>query len=325
MSDTWNVLLPEQIDPSGPESIAAFAQCTGMDEYDSVADALADIGRYDAVIVRVADIDAAVVDRADRLRVVAKHGAGLDNIDVEAASRRGIVVCNTPGANSRSVAEHATALLFGVRRHLRTADRHVRAGQWDRSGFTGRELTGDTLGLLGFGAISRELSDLAHGMGQTVLTYDPYVPDDEIPTRVERVRELGELFARADAVSVHVPLTDETRGAVATDELAALGPDGVLINTSRGPVVDEAALLDALEADALGGAGLDTFAREPPGPDHPLFGRDDVLLTPHVGGVTEESLARMSQRAAANVRTVYEGGIPKSTVNRAAVEGEVAR
>jgi D-3-phosphoglycerate dehydrogenase len=320
MPDTWNVLVPEQIDPSGPESIADFATCTGMDEYDSVDAALDDIARYDAVIVRVAPLDAGVIERADRLKVVAKHGAGLDNVDIEAASERGIVVCNTPGANARSVAEHAVALLFAVRRDLRGADRHVRSGAWDRSAFVGHELTGDTLGLFGFGAIAREMSDLAHGMGQHVLAYDPYVPDDEVPMRVRRIHELETLFAEADAVSIHAPLTPETRHAVSTDELAALGPEGVLINTSRGPVVDEAALLDALETGLLGGAGLDTFEEEPPGADHPLYSRDDVVLTPHVGGVTNEALARMSTRAAANVRTVYEGDLPKSTVNHAAFE-----
>jgi D-3-phosphoglycerate dehydrogenase len=323
MPHTWDVLLPEQIDRSGPESITDFARCTGMDEYDSVDDALDDIARYDAVIVRVAELDAEVIGRADRLKVIAKHGAGLDNVDVDAASNRGIVVCNTPGANARSVAEHAVALLFAVRRNLRTADRHVRAGEWDRGGFVGHELTGDTLGVLGFGAIAREVSDLAHGMGQTVLTYDPYVPDDEIPMRVERVKQIPVLFARSDAVSVHAPLTPETRHAVSTDELAALGSDGVLVNTSRGPVVDEAALLDALETGAIAGAGLDTFEEEPPGADHPLYDRDDVLLTPHVGGVTGDALARMSQRAAENVRTVYEGGLPESTVNRDAIDEEV--
>jgi D-3-phosphoglycerate dehydrogenase len=322
MSDTWNVLVPEQIDPSGPESIADFATCTGMDEYDSVDAALDDIARYDAVIVRVAPLDADVIARADRLKVIAKHGAGLDNVDIEAASEREIVVCNTPGANARSVAEHAVALLFAIRRELRTADRHVRSGAWDRSAFVGHELTGDTLGLFGFGAIAREVSDLAHGMGQDVLTYDPYVPDDEVPMRVKRIRELENLFAEADAVSIHAPLTPETHHAVSSAELEALGPESVLINTSRGPVVDEAALLEALETGALGGAGLDTFEEEPPGLDHPLYDRDDVLLTPHVGGVTDEALARMSTRAASNIRVVYEGGLPKSTVNRAAFEEE---
>jgi len=320
MSDTWNVLLPSAIDPSGPESIADFAQCTSIDEYEGVDAALGDVGRYEAVITRTARLDAAVIDRADRLRVIAKHGAGLDNVDIEAASRRGIVVCNTPGANARSVAEHAVGLLFAVRRNLRSADRHVRSGGWNRGAFAGHELTGDTLGLFGFGAIAREVADLATGMGQTVLTYDPYVSDDEIPARVDRVAEFQELFARSDAVSIHAPLTGETRHAVSTDELTALGEDGVLVNTSRGPIVDESSLVDALETGALGGAGLDTFAEEPPGENHPFYDRDDVLLTPHVGGVTDQALARMSQRAARNVRTVYEGGIPESTVNRAAVE-----
>jgi len=320
MAETWDVLVPREIDPSGPESIADFADCTGMDEYDTVDAALDDIGRYDAVVVRVAGLDADVIDRADSLQIIAKHGAGLDNVDIDAASRRGVVVCNTPGANSRSVAEHALSLLFALRRNHRGADRHVRGGGWDRGAYTGRELTGNTLGLFGFGAIARETSDLAHGIGQDVLMYDPYVPDDDVPARVERVSEFRDLFARSDAVSVHAPLTPETRHAISTEELTALGERGILLNTARGPIVDEDALLEALETDALGGAGLDTFEEEPPAEDHPLFGRDDVVLTPHVGGVTEEALARMSQRAAANVRTVYEGGVPPSTVNRDAVE-----
>lgn len=320
MSSQWEVLLPQQIDPSGPESIAEFARCTGMDEYESVEAALDDVGRYDAIIVRVAPLDAQVIERAERLQVIAKHGVGVDNVDVEAASDRGIVVCNTPGANARSVAEHAIALLFGVRRNLRTADRHVRDAGWNRSAFVGREIAGDTLGLFGFGAIARETADLAQGVGQTVLTYDPYVADDDVPAYVERVTETVDLFERADAVSVHAPLTPETRGVVSTDELTALGDHGVVVNTSRGALVDETALLDALEEGRLGGAALDTFADEPPGPDHPLYARNDVLLTPHVGGVTTDALARTSRRAATNVRTVYEGGIPESTVNRAAVE-----
>ncbi len=325
MGNEWEVLLPEQIDPSGPDSISDFARCTGMDGYDSREAALDAIDRYDAVIVRVAALDADVIDRADRLQVIAKHGAGLDNVDIEAASRRNIAVCNTPGANARSVAEHAIALLFAVQRNLRTADIHVRDGDWDRSAYTGRELTGNTLGLFGFGAIARETSDLAHGLGQDVLTYDPYVPDDDVPTRVERVTQFDELFARSDAVSVHAPLTEETHHSISTDQLAALGETGVLLNTARGAIVDEDALLAALESGAIGGAGLDTFEEEPPGDENPLYARDDVILSPHVGGVTYESLARMSQRAATNVRTVYEGGLPASTVNRDVLDSEVTR
>ncbi|QLG61144.1 hydroxyacid dehydrogenase [Halorarum salinum] len=322
MTETWRVLLPRSIDPVGPESIAEFADCTGMDEYGSVEDALDDVGRYDAAIVRVAELDADVLGRADRLKVIAKHGAGLDNVDVEAASERGVVVCNTPGVNAGSVAEHAVALLFGVHRNIRTADAHVRDGGWDRAAYAGHELAGDTVGLLGCGAIARETADLALGLGLDVHTYDPYIPDEQVPEGVDRLDDQSELFRRADAVSVHVPLTEGTHHSVSREELDALGPDGVLVNTSRGPVVDESALVAALERGDLGGAGLDVFEAEPPGADHPLYGRDDVLLTPHVGGVTDAALERMSRGAADNVRTVYEGGLPESTVNRDALEGD---
>jgi len=291
-----------------------------MDAYDSVEAALDDIGRYDAVIVRVAELDAEVIRRADRLKVIAKHGSGLDNVDIDAATDRGIVVCNTPGINARSVAEHAIALLFGVQRNLHTADRHVKNGGWSRGAHRGRELDGDTLGLMGYGSIATETSRLAEGVGLDVVVYDPH-HDDSIRDGVVRVRSLTELFERSDAVSLHVPLTAETRGAVSTEQFDALGETGVLINTARGGVVDEAALIDALESDTIAGAGLDTLQFEPPDSDNPLLDDDRVLVTPHVGGVTVEALTRMSEGAASNVRTVYEGGIPESTVNREGVTG----
>ena len=320
MTDTWNVLLPKEIDPSGPESIADFAECTGMDEYGSEDAALGDIERYDAVVVRVAPLSADVIERADKLEVIAKHGAGLDNVDIPAASARDIVVCNTPGANAQSVAEHAIGLLFGLRRHLHTADSHVRAGEWERAAFAGREITRDTLGLYGFGNIAQRTAALATGMGMRVVAYDPRQSDDAFPEDVARAERFEGLFERSDAVSVHVPLTEHTRHSISTAELTALGEHGVVVNTARGAVIDESALVAALEDGRVGGAALDTFESEPPGADHPLYDRDDVLLTPHVAGVTTQALARMSRQAAANVRTVYEGGIPDSTRNREALE-----
>lgn len=210
MSSSWNVLLPREIDPTGPSAIADFADCTGMDEYDSIDDALADVDRYDAIIVRVAKLDRDVIERADRLRVIAKHGAGLDNVDIDAASEHNIVVCNTPGVNARSVAEHAIALLFGIQRNLHTADRHIRDGGWNRAAFRGRELRDTTLGLMGFGSIAKETAQLAEGVGMDVIVYDPH--RTHVRDGVVRLGDLTELFERADAVSLHVPLTDETRG-----------------------------------------------------------------------------------------------------------------
>jgi len=323
MSEPWQILLPTQIDPSGPSSIADFAECTGMDEYDSVDTALDDIAAYDAVVVRVAELDCDVIERAENLNVIAKHGSGLDNVDIEVASDHGIAVCNTPGVNSRSVAEHAIALQFGVQRNLAAADRHVRDGGWDRSAYTGHELLGDTLGLVGFGAIAQETATIAQGIGQDVVVYDPYVSADDVPAGIDQVDDLTELFARSDTVSIHVPLVDGTRHAVSTPQFEALGDGGVLINTSRGGIVDEAALFEALDSDLIAAAGLDNFEQEPPEADDPLLDRDDVLLTPHVGGVTYNALARMSRAAAANIRTVYEGELPESTVNREALDRQI--
>lgn len=314
-----------EIDPGGPESISDIATCTGMDEYGSYESALDDIGEYDAVIVRVAEIDSSVLERADRLQVIAKHGSGLDNVDIEAASRRNVVVCNTPGANARSVGEHAIALLFGVCRHLKPADTHVRSGGWDRAAFTGNVLTGTRLGLFGFGNIAREAADIANGIGMDVVAYDPYVPASEYPADVDRVEELSTLFEQASAVSIHAPLTEQTHHSISTDELQALGEEGVLINTSRGAIVEEEALVEALENGLIVGAGLDTFETEPPGGDNPLYELENVLLTPHVGGVTDDALEKMSEQAAANVRTVYEGELPSTTVNRDALSEGVSQ
>jgi len=322
MSDQWQILCPPEIDPAGPESISDFATTTGMDEYDTIDAALADIAAYDAVIVRVTELDRELIEQADHLKVIAKHGTGLDNVDIEAASEHGIVVCNTPGVNARSVAEHTIALLFGVERNLHTADRHVRSGGWDRGAYTGAELQGLTLGLMGYGSIARETAAIARGIGLDIITYDPHRDPNAVPDGVDRVTAFLELFERADAVSLHVPLTDETQGAVSTAQLEALGEHGVLINTARGGIVDETALVEALETDTIRGAGLDNLEHEPPREDHPLFDQDNVLLTPHIGGVTRDALERMSRGAADNIRTVYEGGMPESTVNRETLEEE---
>ncbi|ESP87982.1 hydroxyacid dehydrogenase [Candidatus Halobonum tyrrellensis] len=313
--ERWAVLLPDDIDPVGPESIADIASFTRYGAYADRAALVADADRFDAMVVRLFEVPADLLDAATNLKVVANHGAGVDNVDVDAATRNGVPVCNTPGVNARAVAEHAVMLLLAVKRRLVPADAHVRDGGWDRGAFAGSELAGETVGLLGVGDIGAETARVLAGFDVDLLTYDPYVPAGETPAGVEPVDTLAALFERADAVSVHTPLTDETQGLVGADELAALGPDGVFVNTARGGVVDAEALTAALDRGELAGAGLDTFDPEPPDADDPPFGRDDVVVTPHVAGVTDEALARMSRAAAENVRTVYEGGLPESTVN----------
>lgn len=314
-ADQWEVLLPATIHSAGPESITDFASFTSIDEYDDREAFLADSDRFDAMIVRVTEISAEVLEAADSLRVVAKHGAGLDNVDIPTASDHGVVVCNTPGANAASVAEHALMLILATRKRVVAADATIRAGDWNRHQFENSELAGDRLGLFGFGDIARELAAKASGLGVDLTAYDPYVDESETPQGVEMVSSPTTLFERSDVVSIHTPLTEETHHAVGEEELTALGPNGTIINTSRGGIVDEAALLEVLADGGLQSAGLDVFEQEPPGEDDPLLDRDDVVLTPHVGGLTAEAMERMSRGAAANVRTVYEGGVPESTVN----------
>lgn len=318
--DTWQVLLPRGIDPAGPESIADIAEFTSVGAYDSTEALKADVGRFDAVIDRLIDLSAEVIAEAENLRVISKHGVGVDNIDVGAATAHDVVVTNTPGANARGVAELAITLLLSVRKRILEADRHVRAGEWDRHEFSTPELGGDTLGLLGCGHIGSNVARLAMAFGMDVLAYDPYVDPSGLLDGVELVDDEPALFERSDAVSVHVPLTEETRHAVSTAEFEALGEGGIVVNTSRGGVVDEAALAKAAAEGVLAGAGLDTLESEPPSPDDPLLDREDVVLTPHIGGITVESLREASTRAAENVRAVYEGDLPQDALNAGEVE-----
>ena len=312
----WEVLLPETIHPAGPRTISDIATFTSRGEYDTLDDLIRNVGRFDALIVRTEEVSAAVIEAATDLKIVAKHGAGVDNIDIGAATENGVVVCNTPTANSRSVAEHALTLLMTVCKQVVKADSQLRQGRWERSGVANREISETTLGLFGCGNIGRKVVARANGLDMECVVYDPYVDEDDLPSYVETVPSKSELFETADHVSVHAPLTEDTRHAISTAKLRRLPTHGILVNTSRGEIVDEDALLDALESGAIRGAGLDVFAVEPIPDDHPLLDVDTVVLTPHLAGITEEAMRRMSTQAAANVRTVYEGRVPRSTLNR---------
>ncbi|UHQ98859.1 hydroxyacid dehydrogenase (plasmid) [Natrinema zhouii] len=316
-SEKWQLLIPEQIASEGPESISDIVLSVETYDDETIGDQLPDA---DAIILRGVELDADLIADAERLKVISKHGVGLDSIDIDAASDRGIVVCNTPQANSRTVAEHAITLILTTRRNLLQADRAVRGGNWDARSdwdrFRRHTITGDTLGLFGFGSIAREAADLAVGMGMRCIVYDPYVSEDKLPADVEKASEKRALFEAADTVSVHAPLTDETRRAIGRDELREID---YIVNTARGEIIDESALERALAEDELIAAGLDVLHDEPPAPDDPLLQRDDVILSPHMGTLSVEATRRMSVGAAENVRTVYDGGVPESTVNKDAL------
>ncbi len=328
MSDDWKILLPEEIHQAGVESISDFAEFTSVSEYGKTAEELRPhINKFDAIILRGAEISEQVIAKADNLKVISKHGAGLDNVGISAASERGIVVCNTPGKNSRAVAEHAITLMMAMRRNLVLADENVRDGKWnetrtDWNRFRRSEIKGDVLGLFAFGNIAREVANIATGLGMECITYDPYISDDVLSDNVTRVKDKKELFDQSDVVSIHSPLTDETRHSVGLPEYRALGPNGIIVNTARGGVLDENALLTALNDELIFGAGLDVLEEEPPKETNPLLTNKKVILTPHAGGLSEEATYGMSVGAAENIRTVYESGIPDSTVNKKALETE---
>ena len=275
----------------------------------------------DAVLVRTARLGAQDIGRARSLRVIARHGVGVDNIAVEAAARRGIPVLITPGANLRSVAEHVFALALAVGRNLPRADRYVREGRFAaRDGLLGRELFGASLGIVGLGRIGAEVARMAAGgFGMRVLGHDPFLSPDGIRAAgAEPAGSLPDLLGACDLVTVHVPLSEATRGLLGRRELASMRPGSVLIQTSRGGVVDEEALTGALRSGPLAAAGIDVFENEPPPDDHPFFSLDNVVLTPHTAALTEQAMRRMALDAARGILDVLAGADPHNPPEGAA-------
>jgi D-3-phosphoglycerate dehydrogenase / 2-oxoglutarate reductase len=289
------------------------------------ADLLGCIDRYDALITRSrTQVDEALLAAAGpRLRVVGRGGVGVDNIDLDAASRRGILVVNAPEANNVSAAELAIALLLAAARGVARSDARVRRGVWDRA-FLGRELDRAALGIVGLGRIGSLVARRAQGLGMQVFAYDPYITArraDELGVRL--VDDLHAMLAQVSFLTVHTPLTDETVGLVDARALAALPPGAVVVNAARGGIVDEAALLAALDRGHLFGAGLDVFVDEPPAPDHPLLGRDDVVVTAHLGANTREAQARVASDILERTVRALRGDVSLGVVNAPALAPEV--
>jgi phosphoglycerate dehydrogenase-like enzyme len=273
----------------------------------------------EALIIRTGGvIDGPLFDRGKDLKVVGRHGVGYDQIDVDAATERGIQVVYTPGANTQSVSEHVFGLMIGISKHFPPMMAELARGNYlARTSLTGRELAGKTLGIIGFGRIGRRVGEMAHlGFGMKVLYHDIVPAPEEVELRAG-ARRVGfrEVLESSDYVTLHVPLDDGTRGMIDGSALALMRSQTVLINTSRGPVVDEAAVARALDAYRLWGYGADVFAEEPPPPGHPLIGRPDVMLTPHSAAQTEEGLRNMATMVAQDVAAVLQGFPPQYPVN----------
>ena len=277
---------------------------------DRPGDLLAAIAGCRALVVRNrTQVRGALLDAAPRLKALGRLGVGLDNIDMEACAARGIVVLPATGANDLAVAEYVIAGLLMLLRGAYHAGARVLAGEWPRMELMGREVAGRRLGLIGFGAIGRSVASPARALGMTVAAYDPYVSPEHPDWAALSVeaRDFDAVVADSDALSLHVPLTDETRHLIDGKALSRMRPGAVLINAARGGVVDEDAVAGALRAGTLGGAMLDVFENEPLAAGSALDGVPNLILTPHIAGLSEDSHRRISAVTAANVRRVLEG------------------
>lgn len=277
----------------------------------------------DALLVRSETrVTAELLDLGSRLKVIGRAGAGVDTIDVDAATARGIVVVNAPGGNAVAAAEHALALMFTLARRVAAADAAMKRGEWSRNAYIGSELTGKTLGLVGLGRVGSEVARRALGLDMRVLVFDPYVPDEHARHLGLEPVELDALLEAADTVSLHVPLTESTRGILNAERLARMRPGAFLINCARGGLVDETALLAALDEGHLAGAGVDVFAREPVAADDPLPKHPKVVATPHLGASTVEAQANVASQVASEVLAVLEGRPAQFAVNAPSLRPE---
>jgi len=268
-------------------------------------------------------VTADVIECAGKLRIIGRAGIGVDNVDVDAATARGIAVVNTPSGNNITTAEHAIALLVALARHIPQATASMKAGQWEKNRFTGLELYNRTLGIVGLGNIGRIVAQRAQGLGMRVIAYDPHItPEVAAKLDVELVA-LDELWARVDAVSVHVPRTKETKGLLGRQAFAKLRRGVLIVNAARGGIVDEAALLEALNSGQVGGAALDVFEAEPPAADHPLVQHPNVICTPHLGASTEQAQLNVAITVAEQVRDYLLSGEVRNAVNMPSVSAEV--
>jgi D-3-phosphoglycerate dehydrogenase len=316
----WRLRQVFLVQPVHPAGVARL-RAAGLSVRQATAPDMATVGDEmsdaDAAVTRNAGLSAAAMDRALALRVVVVHGVGYDPVDVAHATARGILVCNTPDANTESVAEHALGLMLALARRTVVADRAVREGRYgDRYRLSLTELRGKTLGIIGCGRVGIRTATLARrALGMQVLGYSRSRPGGRLRQLGIQPASLDTLLERSDVVSLHLVLTPETHGLIGRRELRRMKAGAFLVNTARGALVDEGALVEALRAGRLGGAGLDVFAGEPLAPGHPLTELDAVVLSPHVAGSTREALERTALAVAEAILRVARGRRPAHLLN----------
>jgi D-3-phosphoglycerate dehydrogenase len=283
------------------------------------------VGEYDALLVRSqVKVTAEILAHATRLVVIGRAGVGVDNVDLEAATRAGIVVVNAPTGNTVSAAEQTIALMLALARKTAAADASLRRGEWKRSSFTGVELRGRTLGIIGLGKIGQAVADRARGLEMNVIGYDPFVTADQAALHGIALVEIDQIIEKADVITVHVPLNKATRGIINADNIGKLKPGVMLVNVARGGVYDEAAVAQALADGKIAGAAFDVYEKEPP-VDSPLLTAPNTVLTPHLGALTAEAQLRVAEEACEQVIDVLAGRSARYAVNAPLLTPETSR
>ncbi len=280
------------------------------------------IGNYDGLAIRGATkVTADVIEKATNLKVVGRAGTGLDNVDIKAASKRGIVVMNTPGGNTVTTAEHTLSMMMALVRNIPQACASMKDGKWEKKKFSGAEILNKTLGIIGLGKIGSVVADRAIGLGMNVIAYDPFLSEEQAKQMGIRLGSVDDIFREADVITLHVPLTADTRGIINAKNIAKMKKGVRIINCSRGPVVNEDELADAIESGHVAGAALDVFNTEPPGLNR-LVTSDKVICTPHLGASTREAQDNVALAVASQIRDFLLTGTIRNAVNAPAVSGE---
>lgn len=318
----FKVLVAEKISPDGVDRLRDEFD---VDAFDLIPheELVAKIGDYDALIVRSGtNVDAEVIERADRLKIIGRAGIGVDNIDLKAATKKGIMVANVPESNVISAAEHTIAVLMAMARNIPAAHASMAAGEWRRSKYQGVELYGKTLGVIGLGRIGSLVAERASAFGMRLIGYDPFISNTKAQHLGVDVKPLEEVLSESDFITLHVPKTKETYHLIGADQLALMKKGARIINVSRGGVVDEDALADAISSGHIAGAALDVFECEPPS-ESPLCRMEGVVVTPHLGASTSEAQYKAGVAIADQVIAGLKGGVVSGAVNIAMPHKEV--
>ncbi|BCX12628.1 MAG: D-3-phosphoglycerate dehydrogenase [Thermosynechococcus sp.] len=318
------VLVSDPIEQVGLDLLAQVAQVDvkiGLSEEELIKI----IPDYDALMIRSGTkVTKEVIEAANQLKIIGRAGVGVDNVDVPAATRKGIMVVNSPEGNTIAAAEHTLAMMLSLARHIPDANAAVKAGQWDRKRFTGVEIYKKTLGIIGLGKIGSHVATVARAMGMKLLAYDPYLSTERAEQLGCRLVELDVLFAESDFITLHLPKTPETQHLINAKTIAKMKPTARIINCARGGIIDEAALVEALKSGRLAGAALDVFENEPLEADSPLRGLGmEAILTPHLGASTEEAQVNVAIDVAEQIRDVLLGLPARSAVNIPGLRPEV--